>query len=127
MNILKKRVNCTSIVLVGEKMYTRTDVSDSLWIEILEQIDKVNSVCEDSEELAVEMEYLMLLIDPERVKKIAKQAEVLEIAIRVGGLEPVKEDRLRKAKRMTDISGIFEHDDDGLEGFKVLLMFRIIA
>lgn len=114
MNILKKRVNGTSIVLVGEKMYTRTDVSDSLWIEILEQIDKVNSVCEDSEKLAEEMECLMLLIDPERVKKVAKQAEVLEIAIRVGGLEPVKEDRLRKAKRMTDISGIFEHDDDGL-------------
>lgn len=114
MNILKKRVNGTSIVLVGEKMYTRTDVSDSLWIEILEQIDKVNSVCEDSEELAKEMENLMLLIDPERVKKVAKQAEVLETAIRIGGLEPVKEDRLRKAKRMTDISGIFEHDDDGL-------------
>lgn len=114
MNILKKRVNGTSIVLIGDKLYTRTDVSDELWIEILEQIDKVQSVCEDTDELADEMEVLMFMVDPERVKKLAKQAEIINIAIKIGDLEPLKEDRLRKAKRIADISGIFEHDDEGL-------------
>lgn len=114
MNILKKRVNGTSIVLLGDKMYTRTDVDDKLWIDILEQIDKVQSVCEDTDELAEEMEYLLMMIDPERVRKLLKQQQAIQINIENGTIEPIKEDRLRKAARMTDISGIFEHDNEGL-------------
>lgn len=120
MNILKKRVNGTSIVLIGEKLYTRTNVTDELWIAMLEQIDKVNSVCEDEDDLADEMGKLMDLVDPDRVEKLLKRQQAILIAIEVGELEQDKNVRVRKAKRVSDISGIFECDDEGmvyLKGF----------
>jgi len=114
MKIVKRRVNGTSIVLVGEKLYTRTEVTDELWIAILEQIDKVQEAMDNPEKIEEELDYLLYLIDPEKVAKQKRMEEMVVIAIKVGDLEPDKEKRIKKAKRVTDISGIFEMDDNGI-------------
>ena len=44
MKIIKKRVNNTAIVVIDNKMYTRTNVDDGIWIEILEQIEETADV-----------------------------------------------------------------------------------
>lgn len=114
MKIVKRRVNGTSIVLVGEKLYTRTEVTDELWIAILEQIDKVQEAMDNPEKIEEELDYLLYLVDPEKVAKQKRMEEMVVIAIQVGDLEPDKEKRIKKAKRVTDISGIFEMDDNGI-------------
>jgi hypothetical protein len=114
MKIVKRRVNGTSIVLVGEKLYTRTEVTDELWIAILEQIDKVQEAMDSPEKIEEELDYLLYLVDPEKVAKQKRMEEMVVIAIQVGDLEPDKEKRIKKAKRVTDISGIFEMDDNGI-------------
>ena len=114
MKIVKRRVNGTSIVLVGEKLYTRTEVTDELWIAILEQIEKVEQTMDNPEKIEEELDYLLFLVDPEKVAKQKRMEEMVVIAIQVGDLEPDKEKRIKKAKRVTDISGIFEMDDNGI-------------
>lgn len=114
MKIVKRRVNGTSIVLIEDKLYTRTEVTDELWIAILEQIDKVQDVMNEPEKIEEELDYLLFLIDPEKVAKQKRMEEMVVIAIKVGDLEPDKETRIRKAKRVADISGIFEVDDNGI-------------
>lgn len=114
MKIVKRRVNGTSIVLVGEKLYTRTEVTDELWIAILEQIEKVEQAMDNPEKIEEELDYLLYLVDPEKVAKQKRMEEMVVIAIKVGDLEPDKEKRIKKAKRVTDISGIFEMDDNGI-------------
>lgn len=114
MKIVKRRVNGTSIVLVGEKLYTRTEVTDELWIAMLEQIEKVEQAMDNPEKIEEELDYLLYLVDPEKVAKQKRMEEMVVIAIQVGDLEPDKEKRIKKAKRVTDISGIFEMDDNGI-------------
>jgi len=114
MKIVKRRVNGTSIVLVGEKLYTRTEVTDELWIAMLEQIEKVEQTMDNPDKIEEELDYLLFLVDPEKVAKQKRMEEMVVIAIQVGDLEPDKEKRIKKAKRVTDISGIFEMDDNGI-------------
>jgi len=114
MKIVKRRVNGTSIVLVGEKLYTRTEVTDELWIAMLEQIEKVEQTMDNPEKIEEELDYLLYLVDPEKVAKQKRMEEMVVIAIKVGDLEPDKDKRIKKAKRVADISGIFEMDDNGI-------------
>jgi hypothetical protein len=64
---------------------------------------------------------LLDLIVPERVAKAEEEKLAKEKALKELELELDFDNRMRKAKRIADISGLFEYDEDGityLKGFK---------
>lgn len=112
MRIIKKRVNNTAIVVIDDKMYTRTNVDDGVWIEILEQIDIVlNSPVET---ISIEIDKLYDLIDMERIAAREALRKSIDEMIAEGMMYDTKEERIRNAVRIADISGIFEYDEEGL-------------
>lgn len=126
MNLRKKRVNDTAIVVVdGQKIYTRTGVNDEVWLKILEQCEAVEVASTEShdsrEGYEVELKKLYELIDPIRVAEQEKYKMMIQDAINKANLDEDIEKRIKKAKRITDASGLFEYDDNGityLRGFK---------
>lgn len=123
MSLRKKRVNDTAIVVVdGNRIFTRTGVDDTVWVQILEQCEVVDVAdhC-DMMDYEVELDKLFDLIDPIRVAEQEKYKMMIQDAINKANLDEDIEKRIKKAKRITDASGLFEYDDNGityLSGFK---------
>ena len=67
MKILKKRVNDTAIIYLGEKLYTRTGVTDSDWLEIVEKIEHIQEVSDQPLNLALGVKSLLRLIDEDYI------------------------------------------------------------
>lgn len=122
MNIRKKRVNDLAIIVIDGKIYNRTGVDDNTWMKILEVCEEIEQdELSDSEEFYEHYEQLLDLIVPERVAKAEEEKLAKEKALKELELELDFDNRMRKAKRIADISGLFEYDEDGityLKGFK---------
>lgn len=121
ISIRKKRVGDLAIVVINGKIYNRSGVDDKTWINICDLCEDViqdNAVFLNSSE---SFEELMDLLIPERVKIREGEAEAKEKVLSEAQLELDFDKRMRKAKRIADISGLFEYDDEGityLKGFK---------
>jgi len=116
MKINCKRINDLAIVVIDSKIYNRTGVTDEIWIKILETKEEVLQ-----EESVFSYDNFLNLIDPVKVARKEKEKKEKEEAIKEAQLELNFETRMRKAKRIGDISGLFEYDEDGityLKGFK---------
>ena len=117
--IRKKRINDLAIIVIDNKIYSRSNVNDELWIEILEKCEEYEEdEYFENEEI---WEDLMDLLIPERINEKIAEAAAIEDALRDAQLELNFDLRMRKAKRIGDISGLFEYDENGityLVGFK---------
>lgn len=126
MKISKKRINDLVIVVIDGKIYNRTNVTDEIWLQILEKAEELEqSMCSFKDYITKEpnilLEEFFDLIIPERIAKRLEEAKAKEKVIEDAQLELDFETRIRKAKRIVDISGLFEYDEDGityLKGFK---------
>lgn len=119
MKILKKRVNDTGVVLIGNNIYTLSGVTTDNWLKIVEAIDALKE-CDTPENYTILMEDLLDLVDLSRIARRKALDKILEDAIMNGTLESDEESRMRKAKRIADISNLFEYDEHGftyLKGF----------
>lgn len=119
MKILKKRVNDTAIVQLGEKLYTRTGVTDADWIEILETIEKIQSVSDDPAKLANTIKSLLTIIDDDYIRE-QKRIENMLTKIFVEGLVELNDElRKRRATRLvSELGNDFEMDENGFTYFK---------
>jgi hypothetical protein len=117
MEIKKKRVNDTAIVVINGKIYTRTCVTDAGWIQIMEAAEDV-SQAQNMTEFDVAMADLISLIDPIRAQARMEAEMAKRAAMDSLELEQDIEVRMRKAKRIADISGLFEYDEDGITYMK---------
>jgi len=117
----KRRVGDTAIVVVDGKIYARTGVDDSEWLKILEACAEL----EQAENGIKEIELREILIDllvPERLEQRRKDEEEKKKAIEEAQLELDFDKRMENAKKIADISGLFEYDKDGfpyLKGFNI--------
>ena len=114
--IFCKRINDLAIVVVNGKIYNRAEVTDSIWIEILETVENYRQECTDAS-----FEKMLDIIDISRVKQREEEAKVKEQILKDAQLDLDFNTRIRKAKRIADISGLFEYDEDCityLKGFK---------
>lgn len=118
--ITKKRVNDLVIVVINGKIYTRSGIDDALWLQIMEACEEVTQSSDLFEEMTNRDTLLDILI-PERVAaRKAEEAAKIQ-AMQDAQLEIDFDTRMKKAKRIGDISGLFEYDEDGityLKGFK---------
>lgn len=120
MNIRKKRINDLVIVVIENKIYNRTGVDDATWIKILEACEEVEQ-SQDFDEQDVAYANLLDLLVPERIAQREAEVKAKQEFMDSLQLELNFDDRMRKAKRIADISGLFEYDEDGityLKGFK---------
>lgn len=120
MNIRKKRINDLVIVVIENKIYNRTGVDDATWIKILEACEEVEQ-SQDFDEQDVAYANLLDLLVPERIAQREAEIKAKQAFMDSLQLELNFDDRMRKAKRIADISGLFEYDEDGityLKGFK---------
>ena len=120
MNIRKKRINDLVIVVIENKIYNRNGVDDATWIKILEACEEVEQ-SQDYDEQSDAYNNLMDLLVPERIAQRVAEAKAKQEFLDSLQLEINFDDRMRKAKRIADISGLFEYDEDGityLKGFK---------
>jgi len=114
-----KRVNDLAIIVIDGKIYNRTGVTDEVWIQILESIEEINQA-----EFVAKPDVINELYDliiPSRVAKREAEKAAREAVIKEAQLDIDFDDRMRKAKRIADISGLFEYDEEGityLKGFK---------
>ncbi len=118
--IRKKRIDSMAIVVINDKIYNRNNVSDAEWIKMLELCEEVEQSKDYLEKIDFTDELLDLLI-PARVKQREEEVEAKEQALKDSQLELDFDKRMKKAKRIADISGLFEYDDEGityLKGFK---------
>lgn len=125
MNLRKKRVNDLAIIVLDSKIYTVTGVTDQSWIAILEACESLESAIEAKDDFEVEeaaLANLLDLIEPSRIAKRLQLEKDQQAVIAKLDVEPDKEKRLKKAKRIADISGLFEYDEEGmtyLKGFRI--------
>jgi len=117
-----KRVNDLAIIVIDGKIYNRTGVTDEVWIQILEAVEEVNQAGSlDDQSYAEAEQALYDLIIPSRVAKKLEEKAAKEAVVKEAQLDIDFDDRMRKAKRIADISGLFEYDEEGityLKGFK---------
>ena len=118
--ISKKRIEDTAIVVIDGTIYTLNGVDDSKWIEIMEACENINQA-PDFEVETDEYEELLDLLIPSRVKQREEEEEAFVKALEDSQLELDFDKRMKKAKRIADISDSFEYDEQGvpyLKGFK---------
>ena len=118
--ISKKRIEDTAIVVIDGTIYTLNGVDDSKWIKIMEACENVNQA-PDFEVEVDEYEELLDLLVPSRVKQREEEEEAFNKALEDSQLELDFDKRMKKAKRIADISDSFEYDEQGvpyLKGFK---------
>lgn len=111
-----KRINDLVICVIDGKIYSRNNTDNTVWLKILETKEEL--IQDETPEL---MELFLDLIIPERVSKKLAEDESKKKALKESQLELDFATRMRKAKRIVDISGLFEYDQDGityLKGFK---------
>lgn len=120
MIIKKKRIDSTAVILVGSTLYTLEGVTDTSWAEILEAIISYQD-CEDGTiKQAGCLADLLDLIDEDTIYRRKFVKKIIAEAIDNGSVDPDKDNRMRAAKRIKDISDIFEYDEEGsvyLNGF----------
>lgn len=133
--IRKKRIEDTVIILVGSKLLTFEKVADEQWIKACAIIDDIHQVIDKVFEHGMEH-------DTDFVKEVHKLPEynelieTLDYRIREAkireeesrkavidslDLEGTVEERMVTAKKIADISGLFEYDTEGityLKGFR---------
>lgn len=127
MKISKKRINDLAIIVIDGKIYNRTNVTDEIWLQILEKSEELSqaysTLIQDGVNkgtIQLQEEFFDLII-PERIVKKQEEAKAKQKAIEDAQLEIDFDTRMRKAKRIADISGLFEYDEEGityLKGFK---------
>ena len=119
MEIRKKRINDLAIVVINGKIYSRSGVDDKDWIDILEQCEAIEqATC--LEEWDKAYEHLLESIDPKRVAEKEAKEKAIEDSKKKGQLELDFETRKEQAKRIADISDLFEYDEENfvyLKGF----------
>src|SRR6056297_239711 len=118
--ISKKRIEDTAIVVIDGTIYTLNGVDDSKWIKIMEACENINQA-PDFEVETDEYEELLDLLIPSRVKQREEEEEAFVKALEDSQLELDFDKRMKKAKRIADISDSFEYDEQGvpyLKGFK---------
>ena len=114
MKILKKRVNDTAIVYLGEKLYTRTGITDEDWLKIVELIEHIQEVSDKPVPVAVGIKQLLELID-ENYIKTKKRIEDMMSNIFLSGMVEVNDAlRARKGARLvSELEDDFEQDENG--------------
>lgn len=119
MKILKKRVNDTAIVYLGEKLYTRTGITDEDWLKIVELIEHIQEVSDKPVPVAVGIKQLLELID-ENYIKAKKRIEDMMSNIFLSGMVEVNDAlRTRKGARLvSELGDDFEQDDKGFVYYK---------
>lgn len=118
-----KRVNDLAIIVIDGKIYNRTSVTDEVWIKIIEGIEEVNQAqgSDTIEDLNIAENNLYDLIIPSRVVKREQEEAAKQAVVKEAELDIDFDTRMRKAKRIADISGLFEYDEEGvtyLKGFR---------
>jgi len=115
--ISKKRIEDTAIVVIDGTIYTLNGVDDSKWIEIMEACENINQA-PDFEVETDEYEELLDLLIPSRVKQREEEEEAFIKALEDSQLELDFDKRMKKAKRIADISDSFEYDEQGVPYLK---------
>lgn len=119
MKILKKRVNDTAIVYLGEKLYTRTGITDEDWLKIVELIEHIQQVSDKPVPLAVGIKQLLELIDENYIKAKKRIEDMMSNIFLSGMVEVNDKERSRKGARLvSELGDDFEQDENGFVYYK---------
>jgi hypothetical protein len=108
MKISKKRLDSTAIVVIDGKIYNGTISDDSEWDTIVSLCDNLKEEFDENE-----LSELLDILNPERIalRKLEEDMRLQSIQQLQLDFDPAV--RMRKAKRIADISDLFEYDEEG--------------